>query len=204
MVDGAAKHRAPSPVGAAEAAKLFPPEASRLAPLPQKAHSAEDVEHVARTLLQRYGVVFWRLLEREPAWLPPWRDLLRVFHRLEARGEIRGGRFVAGVSGEQFALPQAVGTLRQVRDRAHDGALIGLSASDPLNLLGTVLPGARVPRQPGARILLRDGLALATLVAGEVEFAADLPLSERPAIRRALLREVEPAPRFALPVAGGG
>jgi len=151
-------------------------------------------------------VVFWRLLEREPAWLPPWRDLLRVFHRLEARGEIRGGRFVAGVSGEQFALPQAVGALRQVRDRAHDGALIGLSASDPLNLLGTVLPGARVPRQPGARFLLRDGLAVATLVAGEVEFAADVPPTERPALRRALLREVEPAPfalPFASPIPGG-
>jgi ATP-dependent Lhr-like helicase len=94
-----------------------------------------------------------------------------------------------------------VGTLRLVRDRAHDGALIGLSAADPHNLLGTVLPGTRVPRQPGARLLLRDGLAVATLVAGEVEFAADVPPAERPALRRALLREVEPTP-FALPIIG--
>ena len=79
---------------------------------------AEAVEHVARTLLRRYGVVFWRLLEREAAWLPPWRELLRVYHRLEARGEIRGGRFVAGLSGEQFALPDAIGALRAVRNRA--------------------------------------------------------------------------------------
>ena len=68
----------------------------------------EIVEHIADTLLRRYGVVFWRILEREAAWLPPWRELLRVLRRLEARGEIRGGRFVAGISGEQFALPEAV------------------------------------------------------------------------------------------------
>ena len=75
----------------------------------------EAVEHAARALLRRYGVVFWRLLEREAAWLPPWRDLLRVYRRLEARGEIRGGRFVAGFSGEQFALPEAIGLLRETR-----------------------------------------------------------------------------------------
>ena len=75
----------------------------------------EAVEHVARALLRRYGVVFWRLIEREAGWLPPWRDLLRVYRRLEARGEIRGGRFVAGFTGEQFALPEAVGALREAR-----------------------------------------------------------------------------------------
>src|SRR5262249_57548239 len=81
---------------------------------PQREARPEAVEHLARTLLLRYGVVFWRLLEREAPWLPPWRDLLRVYRRLEARGEIRGGRFVAGFSGEQFALPDAVGMLRGV------------------------------------------------------------------------------------------
>ena len=81
----------------------------------------QAVEHVARTLLRRYGVVFWRLLEREAGWLPPWRDLLRVYRRLEARGEIRGGRFVAGFSGEQFALPEAVGALREVRRKPRVG-----------------------------------------------------------------------------------
>jgi ATP-dependent Lhr-like helicase len=121
-----------------------------------------------------------------------------VFHRLAARGEIRGGRFVAGVSGEQFALPQAVGALRQVRDRAPDGALLSLSASDPLNLVGTVLPGTRVPRIPGARVLLRDGVPIATLVAGEVAFLVELAGPERTAARRALLREPEPAPLPAL------
>ncbi|HEX4616021.1 MAG TPA: DEAD/DEAH box helicase, partial [Stellaceae bacterium] len=84
-------------------------------PQPQVQARPEAVEHLARTLLLRYGVVFWRLIEREAPWLPPWRDLLRVYRRLEARGEIRGGRFVAGFSGEQFALAEAVGMLREVR-----------------------------------------------------------------------------------------
>ena len=72
---------------------------------PAAGGQSEAVEHLARTLLRRYGVVFWRLLEREAGWLPPWRDLLRVYRTLERRGEIRGGRFVAGFSGEQFACP---------------------------------------------------------------------------------------------------
>ncbi len=153
---------------------------------------AESVEHVARTLLRRYGVVCWRMLEREAAWLPPWRELLRVFHRLEARGEIRGGRFVAGLSGEQFALPEAIGALRAVRKRGHDGALLNLSASDPLNLVGTVLPGFKVPRTPGARVLYRDGLPLAALVAGNVERLSPLDPADEPAVRAALLRERAP------------
>jgi ATP-dependent Lhr-like helicase len=154
----------------------------------------ETIEHIARTLLRRYGVVCWRLLEREAAWLPPWRDLLRVYHRLEARGEIRGGRFVAGLSGEQFALPEAVGALRQVRRQAPDAEMLALSASDPLNLVGTVLPGSKVPRLPGARVLYRDGIALATLVAGTVELLQPLSDADAHAARRMLLREPESMP----------
>ncbi|WP_428993056.1 Lhr family helicase, partial [Pseudomonas aeruginosa] len=82
-----------------------------------------------------------RLLEREADWLPPWRELLRVYHRLEARGEIRGGRFIAGLAGEQFALAEAVGLLREVRKRPPDGAMLVVSAVDPLNLVGGLLPG---------------------------------------------------------------
>ena len=81
------------------------------------------VEHAAHALLRRYGVVFWRLLAREAGWLPPWRDLLRVYRRLEARGEIRGGRFVAGFSGEQYALPEAIGLMREVRRAAGFGPM---------------------------------------------------------------------------------
>jgi ATP-dependent Lhr-like helicase len=176
-----------------------PPSNPRLRADNDKKHApaAEDVEHVARTQLRRYGVVCWRLLEREAAWLPPWRDLLRVYHRLEARGEIRGGRFVSGLSGEQFALPEAIASLRGVRKRGHDGAMLALSALDPLNLVGTLLPGAKLPRQPGARFVLRDGLPLATLVAGQVEFIANLPPDDQRAARKLLLRE----PDSQLPVA---
>ena len=129
----------------------------------------EAVEQVARILLRRYGVVCWNLLEREPGWLPPWRDLVRAYRRLEARGEIRGGRFIAGLSGEQFALPEAIAAMRLVRKQPMDGALLCLAATDPANLLGTVLPGAKVPRVAGARVLYRDGIAIAASVAGEVQ-----------------------------------
>ena len=79
-----------------------------------------EIEHIVLSLLRRYGVIFWRLLHREGTWLPPWRVLLRVLRRMEARGELRGGRFVAGVSGEQFALPEAVDLLRKTRRTADD------------------------------------------------------------------------------------
>ncbi|WP_339412383.1 DEAD/DEAH box helicase [Pseudomonas sp. EA_35y_Pfl2_R5] len=131
--------------------------------------NAEALEHIARTLLRRYGVVCWRLLEREAEWLPSWRELLRVYQRLEARGEIRGGRFVAGVVGEQFALPEAVALLREVRKRSTEGSLISLSACDPLNLLGTLLPGNKVPALAGNRLLYRDGVPVANLIAGKTQ-----------------------------------
>ena len=127
---------------------------------------ADLVEHVARTLLKRYGVVCWRLLAREAEWLPRWRDLLRVYQRLEARGELRGGRFIAGLSGEQFALPEAIGLLRGVRQRPHDGTLVSICGADPLNLVGSIVAGAKVPGLAGTRVLYRDGAPIATLIAG--------------------------------------
>lgn len=173
-------------VGRSQSQAAVPPERDFL---PASGGRSENIEHVARTLLRRYGVVCWRLLEREAAWLPPWRDLQRVYHRLEARGEIRGGRFVAGLSGEQFALPEAIAALRQVRKRAHDGALVSLSALDPLNLVGTLLPGTKVPRQLGGRLVLRDGIPLAALIAGNVEWLTQLPADEMQTVRKVLLRE---------------
>ena len=139
-----------------------PPRRRRLAP--------ETLEHVAMTLLRRYGVMFWRLLEREAGWLPSWRELLPVYHRLEARGEIRGGRFVAGFSGEQFALPEAIAQLREVRRRPHDGALVTLSGVDPLNLGGILLPGDKVPALGANRILFRDGLPVASIVGAKIVY----------------------------------
>ena len=109
------------------------------------ANEAEALEQVADILLRRYGVVFRRLLEREADWLPPWHALLRVFRRLEAQGKIRGGRFVAGMSGEQYALPDAVSAMRAIRRQEARGDFVSLSAADPLNLTGIITPGARVP-----------------------------------------------------------
>lgn len=147
----------------------------------------DAIEHVARTLLRRYGVVFWRVLEREAAWLPPWRDLLRSYRRLEARGEIRGGRFVAGFSGEQFALPDAVGALREVRRRANagtesgtnPGTFVALSGADPLNLAGILTPGARLAALTGNRLLYREGIPLATLAAGDERWLDTLADDQR-------------------------
>ncbi|WP_129136635.1 DEAD/DEAH box helicase [Luteimonas sp. YGD11-2] len=151
---------------------------------------ADDIEYVARVLLRRYGVAGWRMLQREPDWLPPWRELVRVYRRLEARGEIRGGRFVAGIAGEQYALPEAVGLLRAVRNRPPTGELVCVSAHDPLNLAGTVLPGERLPRQPGARLVLRDGHVVATRLGDAIEVDASLDAETAAAARAALVREV--------------
>lgn len=152
--------------------------------------SPDAIEQVARILLRRYGVVCWRVLEREASWLPPWRDLVRCYRRLEARGEIRGGRFIAGVAGEQFALPEAIGLMRQVRRQPLDGALVCLAAIDPANLLGTVLPGPKVPRVSGARVAFRDGVPLGTNVAGQVELLTTLTSSEAQAVTRALTSDI--------------
>jgi ATP-dependent Lhr-like helicase len=140
----------------------------------EKQIAAEAVEHVARALLARYGVVFWRSLEREAAWLPPWRDLLRVYRRMEARGEIRGGRFVAGFSGEQFALPEAIGLLRETRRKDGADEFVSLSGADPLNLMGILTPGPKLAALSGNRILYRNGLPLASLAGGEIRFHQDI------------------------------
>ena len=147
------------------------------------------LEHIARSLLRRYGVICWRLLERESDVLPPWRELLRCYHRLEARGEIRGGRFIAGLAGEQFALPEAVGLLRQVRRRETDGGLLVVSATDPLNLIGSLLPGAKVPAVSGNRLLYRDGVPVAVRVAGSYSYLVEAPAQEQESWRQKLLRD---------------
>jgi ATP-dependent helicase Lhr and Lhr-like helicase len=153
----------------------------------------QTTELIARGLLRRWGVVFWRLLAREAEWLPPWRDLLFCYRRLEARGEIRGGRFVAGLSGEQFAAPEAVGLLREVRRRPREAEWVSLSAADPLNLLGIVTPGPRLPALAGNRVLYRDGLPLATLAGGEVRILETLDAAAQWEARNALLRRHVPA-----------
>jgi len=165
------------------------------------ARGESDIEHVALTLLRRYGVVFWRLLEREAQWLPPWRDLLRVYHRLEARGEIRGGRFVAGLAGEQFALPDAVPLLRDMRKRPKDGVLVALSAVDPLNLVGTLLPGEKVPALAGNRVLYLDGVPVGAVIAGKTRYFGDVEGEGRERVRLALVKRS--ARSLGSSVAGG-
>ena len=159
---------------------------------PVAGDDSSALEHLARTLLHRYGVVFWRLLEREAGWLPPWRDLLRVYRKLERRGEIRGGRFVAGFSGEQFALPEAIGALREVRRKPANDALVSLSGADPLNLAGILTPGMKLPALTGNRVLYRNGMPVALLAAGEVQFLETLEPATEWQARVALLRSAMP------------
>jgi ATP-dependent Lhr-like helicase len=117
-------------------------------------------EAVAEQLLARYGVVFRDLLARESLALP-WRDVIWALRRLEARGTVRGGRFVNGFVGEQYALPECVDLLRQIRKQPHDGQLVRLSGSDPLNLVGIVVPGPRVAALRNNQVCYRDGIAVA-------------------------------------------
>jgi ATP-dependent Lhr-like helicase len=129
--------------------------------------AAHDVERFARQWLRRYGVVMRELLTRE-ARMPPWRELVRVLRTLEARGEVRGGRFVAGMVGEQFALSEAVEALRAVRRRAAEGETILVAAGDPLNLSGILVPGPRVPPASREVIAFRDGAVVDTGELGAV------------------------------------
>jgi ATP-dependent Lhr-like helicase len=119
------------------------------------------IDATCSMLLARYGVVFRDLLARETI-LPKWRELVQAFRRLEARGEIRGGRFVSGFLGEQYALPVAVESLRALRRMEPTGETITLSAADPLNLVGIIVPGERVPAISGKTVTYRDGVAVAT------------------------------------------
>src|SRR5207253_5828444 len=129
---------------------------------------AESVDHAAdrdraleaicNVLLRRYGVVFREALARESI-LPPWRELLGMLRRLEGRGEVRGGRFVTDFLGEQFALPIAVDSLRAARREPAGGEIVTVSAADPLNLTGIVVPGERVAANSGPIATFRDGAA---------------------------------------------
>lgn len=118
------------------------------------------VDAIARTLLLRYGIVFRKVLEREVS-IPSWRELLYIYRRLEARGEIRGGRFVQGFSGEQFALPDALNLLKDIRKLEKTAELTVLSAADPLNLTGIITPGERIASSSVQKLVYRDGIPVA-------------------------------------------
>jgi ATP-dependent Lhr-like helicase len=149
------------------ALRALPTAAGRWSLLPPARVDQIDAEASARQLLHRYGVVFRDLVQRESS-LPPWRDLVVALRRLEARGEIRGGRFVTGFVGEQFALPEALDLLRGVRHPGPSADVARVAATDPLNLVGVLAPGPRVPAIVGNAVLYVDGHAVASLEGGEV------------------------------------
>ncbi|MBI1904603.1 MAG: DEAD/DEAH box helicase [Planctomycetia bacterium] len=180
----------------------------------------------AMQLLKRYGVVFRDALWRESA-APPWRDLVMALRRLEAQGQVRGGRFIAGIWGEQYALPEAVDLLRRTRDAAPSDKWTIVSAADPLNLTGlfetrstsaaptTPTNGAptlqqaghspeqsiaRVAASSGNRLAIRDGRVLAALKSGEIEFYEQLPPEEQVALRRALPMSAAARNRSSVPM----
>jgi ATP-dependent Lhr-like helicase len=143
-------------------------------------------EHTARQLLHRYGVVFRDLMARE-SLVQSWRDLLVQYRRMEMAGEVRGGRFVSGFTGEQFALPEAVEALRATRKKTGlSGAEqeIRLSATDPLNLVGVILPGARIPAVPTNFLVFKDGAIVRTVIGrhGEATRAPVSPITS-PAVQ---------------------
>ncbi|MDQ3518355.1 MAG: DEAD/DEAH box helicase [Gemmatimonadota bacterium] len=153
-----------------------------------KAAYQSAVEEQARVLLRRYGVVCKRVIARETK-LASWRDLLLCYRRLEARGEIRGGRFVSSLAGEQFALPEAIGQLRAIRRADPSGELIAISAADPLNLAGIVTPGERVPALATNKVVYRDGVAIAAREKGVVRAFAEYDSTTALEIERAVLRK---------------
>jgi ATP-dependent Lhr-like helicase len=136
-------------------------------------------------------VVFRKILDRESLNVP-WRDLLRVYRRLEARGEIRGGRFVGGFSGEQFASTEAVQLLRSIRRAPAEGLMISLSAADPLNLQGIITPGPRLAQSSRNRVLYSDGVPIAVLEAKELRFLVEMSAADQWQARNALLRRHVP------------
>jgi ATP-dependent Lhr-like helicase len=137
----------------------------------QAAEKNRALEATAWMLLKRYGIVFRDVLARETN-LPPWRELLMALRRLEDRGEIRGGRFVDGFLGEQFALPFAVESVRTIRKLPPAGEAITISGADPLNLLGILVPGERVPAISGRTVSFRDGVGMVPGTGSRNEIAA--------------------------------
>jgi ATP-dependent Lhr-like helicase len=179
-------------------------QAGRWSLMRRPRHPAEDpgalaaphVEHIARVLLRRYGVVFRKLLEREDG-LPSWRELHYVYRRLEARGEIRGGRFVSGFSGEQFALPEAATALR--KPPVDSMERIAISAADPLNLVGILTPGDKLPRLPGNRVLFENGVPVAVQAGGEVRYLKPLDAKAEWEVKNQLIRKQKPGGYFEQP-----
>ncbi len=157
----------------------------------------QAIAHYAHVLLKRYGIVFRTLLERENLSVS-WRELHYALRRMEARGEIRGGRFVDGFSGEQFALPEAITPLRNQRDSKQDRFVI-INACDPLNLTGIITPGRKLPTRHTLHVLYRDGLAVALIDKGKLNLLTSLNDEEIWQAQNRFLRHINPARYYAAP-----
>lgn len=161
------------------------------APPEEKELTYETLEHLIYIYLRRWGILFRTIIEKE-SFAPPWRMIVRVLRRMELRGELRGGRFISQVSGEQYALPETVERLRKARQEKNDD-LISISAVDPLNLLGIILPGRRVANLTTNRIVFRDGIALAVWEGKEARFLTELSEKDQWDAKKALVRRKFPA-----------
>lgn len=148
--------------------------------------ACQPAEHIARKLLSRYGVVFRKILDNEEG-IPGWRELLYIYRRLEARGEIRGGRFVQGFAGEQFALPEALNILREIRKQPKTGELTVLNCTDPLNLTGIITPGERIASISSQRLVYRDGTPIAFGSSRKTDYLQDLDAEHQGRIKQALM-----------------
>ena len=147
--------------------------------VPGSSQAAQATERIARQLLQRYGVVFRDLLARESI-VSSWRDLLICYRRLESTGELRGGRFVGGFTGEQFALPEALEALRALKKRPGTATQqeIKISAADPLNLAGIILPGPRIAAIPSNFVVFREGVVIRTVTGRSANDRQEPPVLE--------------------------
>lgn len=150
-------------------------------------YSEDELEQLIEIYLARWGVLFRKVLDKEVN-APAWRDLVRVLRRMELQGHIRGGRFIAGIGGEQFAKAPTVTLLRNISKRELGQQLVSISAADPLNLVGTVVPGKKVSRNAGNRILWRDGVPIATLEANEICFLEKTAPEQEWAIKQKLIK----------------
>jgi ATP-dependent helicase Lhr and Lhr-like helicase len=143
------------------------------AQLPGTASPEQEIESAALVLLWRYGIVFRDLVQREPT-MPRWRELLGMLRRLEARGIVRGGRFVSGFQGEQFALPQAVESLRESRKQELATITVTIAASDPANLVGIIVPGDRPAATAGRTVQFRGGHFLSEFAPAPAEIVPSM------------------------------
>jgi ATP-dependent Lhr-like helicase len=153
----------------------------------------EQLERLIAIYLNRWGVLFRGILEREML-APPWRVLLRVLRRMELRGSVRGGRFVAGVGGEQFAFQESVDGLRKKAkslqaEGSNQPVYHSLAASDPLNLLNLIMPKRKLAKLLNNRVLFEDGVPIAVVEAGEVKFLREVPAQRQWALQQALVQK---------------